>query len=186
MSSTPETTRSWLPPRQMAARSRHEREALARLRRRSRRGRRGTRARRSRSSRRARARPRARQVGVDVRYHRDAQERSATPRRVVVAVVLRQQLDALAGRPLRVVVLQRVDQLAHEERREVDAHDGDAGHLGVFDLVVDAREGDRELVVGVADVGEVRVHAGQGLRLDLDVEVSFLWLGFHAVSSLAR
>ena len=55
------------------------------------------------------------------------------------------------------------------------------GHLGALDVVVDARERDRELVVGVADVGEVRVHPGQRLRLDLDVEVPFLWLGFHAV-----
>ena len=61
-----------------------------------------------------------------------------------------------------------------------------AGHLGPLDVVVDARERDRELVVGVADVGEVRVHPGQRLRLDLDVEMPFLWLGFHAVSSLAR
>src|SRR4051794_6896567 len=101
---------------------------------------------------------------------------------VVFAVVLGQQLDALPRRPLRVVVLQRVDQLAHEERRQVDPHDRDTGHLGALDVVVDARERDRELVVRVADVGEVRVHPGQCLRLDLDVEMPFLWLGLHAYS----
>src|SRR3954465_1292092 len=105
---------------------------------------------------------------------------------VVVAVVFRQQLDALAGRPLRVVVLERVDQLTHEERCEIDAHDRNAGHLRPLHVVIDARERDRELVVGMADVGEVGVHPGQGLWLDLDVEMPFLWLGFHRVSSLAR
>ena len=80
-------------------------------------------------------------------------------RRYVSGPGPREVLDALAGVPLGVVVLHRVDQLAHEARREVDAGDDDAGDLLVLDLVVDAREGDRELVVRVADVREVRVDA---------------------------
>src|ERR1700735_2125830 len=45
------------------------------------------------------------------------------------AAVLGQILDALAGAPLRVVVLHRVDQLAHEARREVHARYDHARHL---------------------------------------------------------
>src|SRR5512132_195021 len=86
-------------------------------------------------------------------------------------VVLGQALDALAGAPLGVVVLHGVQQLAHEARREVDARDDDAGDLVVLDLVVDAREGERELVVRMADVREVRVLAGHVLRLEVDVDV---------------
>ena len=59
-----------------------------------------------------------------------------------------------------------------------------AGDLLVLDLVVDAREGDRELVVGVADVGEVRVDARHrlGRRVDVDVALRLLVLE-HGVSS---
>ena len=59
-------------------------------------------------------------------------------------------LDPLLGLPLGLVVLHRVDQLAHEPRRHADARDDHAGDLLVLDLVVHARERDRELVVRVA------------------------------------
>ena len=94
------------------------------------------------------------------------------PRRRLGAVELGQALDALASLPAGVVVLERVDQLAHEARREADARDDDAGDLAGLDLVVDAREGDRELVVGVADVREVRVDARHHLGRDVDVDVA--------------
>ena len=87
------------------------------------------------------------------------------------AAVLGQVLDALAGLPLRVVVLHRVDQLPHELGAQVDPRDDDAGDLVVLDLVVDARERDRELVVGVADVREIRVYAGHDVRREVDVDV---------------
>ena len=90
---------------------------------------------------------------------RSAARAAVGRRRRLLAAELGQVLDALAGPPLGVVVLHRVDQLAHEPRREVDAGDDHAGDLVVLHLVVDARERDRELVVGVADVREVRVHA---------------------------
>src|ERR1700684_1571497 len=73
--------------------------------------------------------------------------------------VLGQVLDALAGAPLGVVVLHRVDQLAHEARGEVHAGHNHAWNLLGLDLVVDPREGDGELVIGVTDVREVRVYA---------------------------
>src|SRR5262249_47749598 len=85
---------------------------------------------------------------------------------------LGQVLDALAGPPLRVVVLHRVDQLAHEARGEVHTGDDHARNLLGLDLVVDACEGDRELVVGVADVREVRVHAPHDLGGEMDVYVA--------------
>src|SRR3712207_8563987 len=68
---------------------------------------------------------------------------------------LRQVPDAFARLPLVEVVLHRVDELAHEARAEVDARHHDARDLLVVDLVVDARERDGELVVGVAHVREV-------------------------------
>src|ERR1700722_3685756 len=86
--------------------------------------------------------------------------------------VLGQVLDALAGAPLRVVVLHRVDQLAHEARGEVDAGYDHAGNLLRLDLVVDTGERDGELVVGVADVGEVRVDAPHDLGGQVDVYVA--------------
>src|SRR5215208_3134286 len=92
---------------------------------------------------------------------------------------LRQALDALAGSPLAVVVLQRIDQLAHEAGREVDAGDHDARDLLLLDLVVDAGEGDAELVVGVRDVREVRVVPGHDLRGRLQVDVALLVLVSH-------
>ena len=87
---------------------------------------------------------------------------------------LGQVLDALAGLPLRVVVLHRVDQLVHELGAQVDARDDDAGDLVVLHLVVHARKRDRELVVGVAYVREVRVYAGHDVRREVDVDVP-LW-----------
>src|SRR5258708_23440120 len=90
-------------------------------------------------------------------------------RLLLVATVLGQVLDSLAGPPLGVVVLHRVDQLAHEARREVHAGDDHAGDLIGLDLVVDPGEGHGELVVGVADVGEVRVYAPHDLGGEMDV-----------------
>ncbi len=58
----------------------------------------------------------------------------------------------------------------------------DAGHLLVVHLVVDPRERDRELVVGVADVGEVRVDAGHDVRREVDVDVAparGVWISSH-------
>src|ERR1700704_4826920 len=49
--------------------------------------------------------------------------------------VLGQVLDPLPGLPLGEVVLHRVDQLAHELRREVHAGGDDAGDLLLLDLV---------------------------------------------------
>src|SRR6185312_7051680 len=94
--------------------------------------------------------------------------------RLVRAVELGEVLDPLARLPLRVVVLHRVDQLAHETRREVDARDDDAG-----DLVVHAREGDRELVLRVAHVREVRVDPGHDLRGEVDVDVALAVFVVH-------
>src|SRR5438270_12585514 len=78
-------------------------------------------------------------------------------------------LDPLARLPLGVVVLHRVDQLAHELGRQVDPGDDHPGDLLIIDLVVDAGEGDRELIVGVADVREVRIRASHDLRREVDV-----------------
>src|SRR5271157_4628154 len=86
--------------------------------------------------------------------------------------VLGQILDALAGAPLGVVVLHRVDQLAHEARGDVDTRDDHARNLLGLDLVVDASESDGELVVGVADVGEVRVYAPHDLGGEMNVDVA--------------
>src|SRR5271167_388375 len=86
--------------------------------------------------------------------------------------VLGQILDALARAPLGVVVLHRVDQLAHEAWREVDAGHHHAGNLFGLDLVVHARERDGELVVGVAYVRKVRVYAPHDLGGEMDVYVA--------------
>ena len=68
--------------------------------------------------------------------------------------------------------------------REVDPGDHHAGHLALLDLVVDAREGERELVVRVRHVGEVRVVARHRVGVGVDVEVAFAVLG-HARSIAA-
>src|ERR1019366_1164645 len=98
--------------------------------------------------------------------------------------VLGQALDALAGAPLGVVVLHRIYELAHEPRGEVDPGHDHAWDLLGLDLVVDPREGDGELVVGVADVCKVCVHAPHDLGGEMDVYVALCaWvLVVHAAS----
>jgi hypothetical protein len=46
--------------------------------------------------------------------------------------------------------------------------------------VLDAGEGERELVVGEADVDEVRVDAGHALRVHLEVELALRAVAVHA------
>src|SRR3954452_24113726 len=97
---------------------------------------------------------------------------------------LRQPLDALSGTPLVVVVLQVVDELPQQPRGEVDPRHDHARHLVLLDLVVDAGEGDAELVVRVRDVGEVRVMARHDLGRGLEVDVALaVVLGHPAVVS---
>src|SRR3954447_6603505 len=97
---------------------------------------------------------------------------------------LGQALDALSGPPLAVVVLQRVDEFPQQPRGEVDPRHHHAGHLVVLDLVVDAGEGDAELVVRVRDVREVRVVPRHDLRRRLQVDVALtVVLGHPAVVS---
>ena len=90
--------------------------------------------------------------------------------------------DSLPGRPLRPRVLHRVEQLAHEAGRHVHAGDDDARDVAVLDLVVDARERERELVVREADVREVRVDAGEVLR----VEWMLSWRSWPSPSTRPR
>src|SRR5215210_2598547 len=85
---------------------------------------------------------------------------------------LGQALDPLAGAPFGVVVLERVDQLAQQPRREVDPRHDHPGDLVVLDLVVDPGERDAELVVRMGDVREVRVVARHDLRGRLEVDVA--------------
>src|ERR1700760_2108034 len=60
------------------------------------------------------------------------------------------------------------------------------GDLLPLDLVVDARERDRELVVGVADVREVRVHASHDLGRQVDVYVALgAWVLVVHIASIA-
>ena len=56
------------------------------------------------------------------------------------------------------------------------------GHVTLFDLVVDPREGDRELVAREADVGEVRVDAREVLGVEMDVQMPLLCLVVHSCS----
>ena len=88
--------------------------------------------------------------------------------------------DPLRGRVARPRVLHRVDQLAGELRRHVDPRNDDSGNVALLDLVVDACEGDRELVGREADVREVRVDAGEVLRVDVDVELPLAAVVVHA------
>src|SRR5947209_6742710 len=136
-------------------------------------------ARQARDDRRRRRRPRDR--GADALRAR----RGLGGRRLgAAAAELREVLDPLPGAPLGVVVLHGVDELAHEARRQVDAADDDAGDLLVLHLVIHAGERDRELVVGVADVREVRVDAGHDLRREVDVDVALgpVLVGSHGPS----
>ena len=89
-------------------------------------------------------------------------------------------LISLLGLPLGPVVLHRVDQLAHEARRDADAGDHHAGDLLALHLVVHAGERDRELVVRVRDVREVRVDPGHHLRRRMEVDVALGLIAVHA------
>ena len=89
-------------------------------------------------------------------------------------------LIRLLGLPLGPVVLHRVDQLAHEARREADAGDHHAGDLLALHLVIHAGERDRELVVRVRDVREVRVDPGHHLRRRMEVDVALGLVAVHA------
>ena len=53
-----------------------------------------------------------------------------------------------------------------------DFRDDDSGHVSLLDLVVDAGERERELVVREGDVREVRVDARKVLRLHVDVQLA--------------
>jgi len=66
-----------------------------------------------------------------------------------------------------------------ELRGHVHTRDDDPGHVALFDLVVDARERERELVRREGDVGEVRVDPGHLLRIEMDVELALLGLVVH-------
>src|SRR6266849_9215310 len=101
--------------------------------------------------------------------------------------------NAFPGRPFRPGVLERVHQLLGELRRHVHARDDDARDVALLDLVVDAGEGDRELVVRERDVGEVRVDAGQVRGIEMDVElalggVAFVvhWRGYYCRGPLRQ
>src|SRR5205823_7573846 len=78
----------------------------------------------------------------------------------------------------------RSQQLAHEPVRHVHARDDHPRHVALLDLVVDARERERELVVREADVGEVRVDAGEMLGVEMDVELALLSFVVHAPTIL--
>jgi len=71
-----------------------------------------------------------------------------------------------------------------ELRGHVHARDDDSGHVALFDLVVDARERERELVRREGDVGEVRVDPGHLLRIEMDVELALLGLVVHGPTIL--
>src|SRR5215210_8605377 len=99
--------------------------------------------------------------------------------------VLGEVPDRLAARPLPPRVVHRVHQLAHEAARHVDARDDRPRYVALLDLVLDAREGQRELVVRVADVRKVGVDAGEVLGVEVDVELALLVLG-HATLRYSR
>src|SRR5919201_1435869 len=81
--------------------------------------------------------------------------------------------------PLRVRVLHRREQLRVEALRHVHTRHDDTGDLTLLDLVVDAREGDRELVLREGDVREVRIRAGHLLGVEMDVELALLTFAVH-------
>src|SRR5262249_34241714 len=87
--------------------------------------------------------------------------------------------DALLGRPLREGVLHRREQLLEELLRHVHARNDDTRDVALLDLVVDARERDRELVGGEGDVGEVRIDPRHLLRVEVDVELALLGILVH-------
>ena len=92
----------------------------------------------------------------------------------------RQVPDPLGGRPFRPRVLHRVQEVAHELVRDVDARHDDTRDVAVLDLVVDARERDREFVLGEADVREIRVDAAHRLGIDVNVQLALPGLLVHA------
>ena len=87
-------------------------------------------------------------------------------------VGLGQALYALDRGVLRVRVLHRREELLGELLGHVDARHDDARDVPVLHLVVDPREGERELVVRERDVREVRVDARKVLRLHVDVQLA--------------
>src|SRR3954447_17181729 len=93
---------------------------------------------------------------------------------VVPGLGLREVPDPLARRPFRPGIFHRVEQLAHEAVRHVHARDDHARNVALLDLVIDAREREGELVVGKADVREVRVDAREVLRIEMNVELTLL------------
>src|SRR5690242_21870962 len=54
--------------------------------------------------------------------------------------------------------------LFRSARRGIDARDDGAGHVTLLDLVLDARERERELVAREGDIREVRIRAGDVAR----------------------
>src|SRR5262249_20728573 len=58
------------------------------------------------------------------------------------------------------------------------------GHVALFDLVVDARERQRELVVREADVRKVRVDPAEVLGVEVDVELALLGVVVHGLTIL--
>ena len=65
--------------------------------------------------------------------------------------------------------------------RQVHTADDHAGDVAFLDLVVDPGERDRELIVGEADVREVRVGAREVRRIEVDVELALVvGVFFHA------
>src|SRR5262249_45944945 len=68
--------------------------------------------------------------------------------------------------------------------RHVHARDDHAGDVPLLDLVVDPGEGDRELVGGEGDVGEVRVDPRHLLGIQVDVELAVLGLLVHCPTIL--
>src|SRR3954452_9470878 len=103
-----------------------------------------------------------------------------TALRVVTGRRLGEVADPLPRGPLRPRVVHRVEQLAHEARRHVHARDDDTRDVALLDLVVDAGEGERELIVGEADVREAGVDPGEVRRVEMDVELALLPFLFRA------
>jgi len=67
--------------------------------------------------------------------------------------------------------LHRIDQLAHEARERLDAGHDHAWNLLGLDLMVDSREGDGELVIGVTTFAKSR-YAPHDLWGEMDVYVA--------------
>ncbi len=89
----------------------------------------------------------------------------------VVVADFRKIADALAGQPLVVVITDCVKQFAHELRREVNATDHYAGNFWPIELMINPREGNRKLVIGVRNVREVGVVTCHLLRREVNIEL---------------